>query len=227
MLAKPWYFIVLHFARFLYFLLGGIRSNPKNMPMSGALIVAPIHLSHLDPPAVACGCNRMLRFMAKEELFKGLMGPLIRSLGAFPVKRGEGDTESIRYTMSALEKGEAVIIFPEGTRGDGKQMGSMSKGVALIAKRTGARVLPVGIVGTHKALPKGASKPKRARMRIIYGDPFTFAEVAGDGKGDRDRFLAVLAERLQSLCAEGGLELKLPSGLALDVEPAPSGKLVD
>lgn len=211
MIGKLWYFFVLNIARFLFFLNGGIRSNAENMPKSGALIVAPIHLSHFDPPVVACGCNRMLRFMAKEELFKGALGWLVRSLGAFPVRRGEGDTESIRYTMNALEKGQAVLIFPEGTRGDGKHIGPMSKGVALIAKRTGVPILPVGIIGSHIALPKGAKKPRRSRIRIVYGKPFTFAEVAGEGKGDRDRFLAVMAEKLQEVCAQGGLNLELPS----------------
>lgn len=211
MMAKLWYFFILNVARFLYFLLGGIRSNPEAVPKSGALIVAPIHLSHLDPPAVACGCNRMLRFMAKEELFKGAFGWLISSLGAYRVRRGEGDTESIRFTIAALERGEAVIIFPEGTRGDGKRIGPLSAGVALIAKKTGAPVLPVGIVGTHVALPKGAKKPKRSRIRIVYGKPFTFTEVAGEGKGDRERFLGELAVRLREVCAEGGLDLDLPA----------------
>lgn len=210
-LFKPWYYLILNFARVVYFLLGGIRSNPENMPKKGALIVAPVHLSHLDPPAVACGCNRVLRFMAKEELFKGAFGWLIRSLGAYRVKRGEGDTESIRLTMGFLEAGEAVLIFPEGTRGDGKHLGPMNKGVALIAKRTGAPVLPVAIIGTHIAMPRGKSKLKRHPMRIIYGTPFTFAEVAGEGKGDRERFLDVLAQRIHDLCAEGGLELEMPS----------------
>lgn len=208
-MAKLWYFFILNLARFAFFLLGGLRSSGK-VPMQGALIVAPVHVSHLDPPAVACACNRMLRFMAKEELFRGPFGWLIQSVGAFPVRRGEGDTESIRHTIGFLEQGQAVLMFPEGTRGDGVRLGPMSKGVALIAKRTGAPVLPVAIVGSHIALPRGRSKPRRARIKVVYGEPFTFAEVAGEGKGDRDRFLAALAERLQTLCAEHGLMLLLP-----------------
>src|SRR5438309_1676351 len=72
----------------------------KNVPDSGPLIVAPNHMSNLDPFAVACGTNRHLRFMAKEELFHSkFVGGLIGSLGAFPVKRGESDTEAIRKAM--------------------------------------------------------------------------------------------------------------------------------
>jgi 1-acyl-sn-glycerol-3-phosphate acyltransferase len=207
-----WYYIVLHLARFVFFLLGGIRSRGKgNVPRCGATIIAPLHVSHLDPPAVACGTNRRLRFMAKEELFHHKQfGWLIRSLGAFPVKRGEGDTESIRLAMKLLDSGEAVLIFPEGTRGDGQTMNPMNKGVPMLAKRTGAQVVPVGVVGTHKAWPRGQSKPKRHRITLLYGEPFTYEEVATGAteKENRELFLQELERRLIALCAEGGLHLK-------------------
>src|ERR1700722_14267361 len=79
-----------------YFLVnGGIRAvNPENMPRTGGVIVAPIHLTSFDPPALACTMRRRLLAMAKEELWdKKLFGWLIGQIGAFPIKRGEGDTE--------------------------------------------------------------------------------------------------------------------------------------
>jgi 1-acyl-sn-glycerol-3-phosphate acyltransferase len=153
-------------------------------------------------------------------LFKGPFGWLIRSVGAYPVRRGEGDTESVRYTIQALERGEAVLIFPEGTRGDGQRLGAMNKGVALIAKKTGAPIVPVGIVGTHLALPRGKSKPRRARITLVYGEPFTYAEAVGDGERstEKDRFLAELSRRLQKVCAEGGLDLALPDPVTKNPE---------
>ena len=213
-----WYYFILNLARFVFFLLGGIRSRGKvNVPKSGATIIAPLHVSHLDPPAVACGTNRRLRFMAKEELFHHRQfGWLIRSLGAFPVKRGEGDTESIRLAMKLLESGEAVLIFPEGTRGDGVTMNPMNKGVPMLAKRTGAQVVPVGVVGTHKAWPKGKSKPSRHRITLIYGEPFTYADVATGAteKENREIFLRELERRLMELCAGAGLNLRSAQSIA-------------
>lgn len=212
-MRRLWYSIILHVAKLFFTLLGGYRVlHPERVPRKGALIIAPTHLSHLDPPLVACATRRQLRFMAKEELFRGAFGTLIRSLGAFRVKRGEGDTESIRLAMSALEAGEVVLIFPEGTRGDGKRLGPLSKGVAMIAKRTGAPVIPIAIVGTHLSMPRGVSKPRRAKFRVCFGEPLRYEDVAVEGpeRENRDRFLTELARRMVALSEEAGLALELP-----------------
>lgn len=207
-----WYFLCLNIARFFFLLIGGVKGlGRRNVPESGALIVAPLHVSNLDPPAVACGTNRHLRFMAKEELFGSrIFGALIRSLGAFPVKRGDGDIEAIRYAMRCLERGEAVLVFPEGHRGDGKTMGPINRGVAMLAKRTGARVLPVGVVGTHIAWPKGQKRIVRSKIRIAYGESFTYADVAKGTteKENRDMFATELSTRIARLCSDNGLPIK-------------------
>jgi 1-acyl-sn-glycerol-3-phosphate acyltransferase len=201
---------------FVYRVGGGFRSiTPENVPASGAVILAPVHVSHLDPPAVACGSKRVMRFMAKEELFKvPVFGPLIRSLGAFPVKRGEGDTESIRFSMEVLERGEVMLVFPEGTRGDGLTMLPMNRGVAMLAKRTKASVVPVGIIGTHIRLPRGQSKTKRGVVTVVYGEPFTYADVATSSseKENREIFANELARRMAKLCTDHGMPLAVPSG---------------
>lgn len=208
-----WYYICLNLARLIFFLgIGGMRSVGKsNVSKSGALIVAPLHVSNLDPAAVACGTNRRLRFMAKEELFKGLFGKLIHSLGAFPVKRGEGDSEAIRKAIDYLNQGEAVLVFPEGTRGDGKVIQPINRGVAMFAKRTGALVLPVGVIGTHIAFPKGQKKVKRQRLTIAYGEPFTYESIAhgANERENRDLFAAELQQRIVKLCNENGMTLRI------------------
>lgn len=193
-------------------------------PMEGALIVAPVHFSFLDPPLVACGMRRAITFMAKEELFKPfLFGPLIRSLGAFPVRRGAGDTEAIRIAIKLLQEGRAVLLFPEGTRGRGVEMGKMTPGVAMLAKKTGARVLPVGIVGTHEVLPKGKARPSPHPMKVVYGESFTYAEFA-EGRTDKEArvlFNAELERRIAEACQAGGLPIRTaPCSSDPEVSPA-------
>jgi len=207
-----WYHFILNLARIAFFFLGGLKSvGRKNVPPKGPTIIAPYHVSHLDPPAVACATNRPLRFMAKEELFHHkLFGKFIGSVGAFPVKRGEGDTEAIRVAIAALNKGEAVLIFPEGQRGDGQHLQPINRGVSMLAKRTGAKIVPVGVIGTHFAWPRG-SKLKRHKIIVAYGAPFTYEECAkgANEKENRELFAQELQNRIARLCAQHGLNLKI------------------
>ncbi len=215
--GTAWYRFIRAVARmFVFGPLGGIQIvHPAREPQQDALIVAPLHLSYLDPPLVACAMRRAITFMAKEELFKPLLiGSFIRSVGSFPVRRGAGDSEAIKIALRLLNEGRAVLIFPEGTRGDGVTMGALTPGAAMLAKRTGARVLPVGIAGTQTVLPKGRSKPKRARMTVVFGEPFTYADVCGEAtaKEARVKFNEELQRRLLAAAAEGGLVLKTLPG---------------
>lgn len=208
-----WYRFVNWLVRTFFFGLatGGLKSiNEENVPTSGQVIVAPIHVSHLDPPATACAMpHRRLRFMAKEELFKGIFGKVIASLGAFPVHRGEGDTEAIRKSIDMLNQGEALLVHPEGTRGDGVRMLPINKGVAMLAKRTGAPVVPVGIVGSNIVMPRGKAKRKRHRITVVFGKPFTYLEVAQgvNEKQAREEFCRVLSDRIRALCVEHGFSI--------------------
>jgi 1-acyl-sn-glycerol-3-phosphate acyltransferase len=211
-----WYAIVRFLVKHLYFgTHGGMRSvGQENVPKTGPVLIAPVHLSHLDPPAVACGMRRRLRFMAKEELFHHrLFGKLIFSLGAFPVRRGETDTESIRKAIALLEEGEVLLMFPEGTRGDGESIQEMTRGVAMLAKRTKAAVVPVGIIGTNVVMPRGKSKGDKHLVTLAYGKPFTYEAIAtgSNERQNREMFASELQKRIVALCTEHGMPLKIGS----------------
>ena len=158
--------------------------------MEGPVLIAPVHFSYLDPEIVACAMPRAIFFMAKAELFKvPVLGALIRSLDAFPVRRGEGDMEAIRKAIEVLKEGRALLMFPEGTRGNGIEMGPISSGVAMLAKRSGAWILPVGIVGTQIVWPKGSKKLRRSRMTVLFGEPFRYDQIA-TGESEKIRKVA-------------------------------------
>lgn len=208
-----WYWFISWLARVCFFVLTGSieRRNLENIPKSGSVIFAPIHVSHLDPPLIGSISTRKLRFMAKDELFRNrIFGLLIRSLGAFPVKRGTGDSAAIKQTLEWLEEGRAVIVFPEGQRGDGVTMNPLQSGVAVLAKRSGAAVLPIGIAGSHIVFPRGAKKLKRHKIVVVFGKPFTYSDTAKsqNDKENRASFNAELSLRIQEACHEAGLDLK-------------------
>jgi 1-acyl-sn-glycerol-3-phosphate acyltransferase len=216
---------------------GGITPvNPENMPATGGVLLAPLHLSHLDPPAAAVASRRRLRFMAKDELFtkNKLFGALITSLGAYPVKRGAVDTEAIRRTIALLAEGEVVLVFPEGTRGDGETIQDMSPGVAVLAKKTGVPVVPMAIIGTNIVMPQGKFKGRKHPMTLAFGKPYTYKDVAtgASERENRELFLSDLQQRIARLCHENGLPLKIApkhsgseagSNLAGQSEEQPTG----
>lgn len=204
-----WYRFAAWLVRtFVFPLAGGLTVIGKeNVPKEGALVVASVHLSHLDPPLLGSTCPRELRFMAKEELFKNpLLGGLIKSLGAFPVKRGTSDMAAIKLAIQWLQEGRAVLVFPEGQRGDGTHLQPLQSGAHLLAKRSGAMIVPVGIAGTHKVMPRGSKGIHRARTTVVYGKPFLLSEVPEDSK---EAFANFLGTRLVEACRAAGLELKL------------------
>ena len=207
----PIYRLATGLFRRLYFPThGGLEVlHPGRVPVAGGLLVVSNHISHLDSPAMAVAFRgRRLRAMAKEELWKNpLFGRIIEGIGAFPVKRGEADAEGVRRCLELLADGEAVIVFAEGTRGDGRAMLPLEPGIALLAKRSGVPVLPVGVCGTQCVMPSGGGKGRRQRVTVVAGEPFRYDEVAGKGRDGRARFLEELRGRILALTAEGGVPL--------------------
>jgi 1-acyl-sn-glycerol-3-phosphate acyltransferase len=141
--------------------------------------------------------------MAKEELWKNkLFGAIIKGIGAFPVKRGAGDSESIRTCILILQAGEAVIVFPEGHRNDGRSLNPLLAGVAMLSKKAGVPVIPAGISGTQKG--------GKGQVTVIFGKPFRYEDCdeGSSEKAKRQRFLEELDRRILDLCAQAGLPLK-------------------
>src|SRR6266566_7408434 len=138
----------------------------QNVPEKGPLIIASNHLSWTDVPLIPAYLKARVVDMAKEETFQGKMGWLVRFMGAFPVKRGEADRQSLRAAEEQLKAGRILIIFPEGTRSKVHRLGQAHAGLGMIALRSGIPVVPVAINGSEKAFKKF-----RPRITIIFGEP--------------------------------------------------------
>lgn len=136
----------------IMFLLFRLRvEGLENFPMEGKTIVYSNHISLLDPIMIGCVLPRQVFFMAKVELFKiPLLRTIIRHLGAFPVKRGSADLSAIKHSLQVLNEGKVFGIFPEGTRNKTGFLQSFSHGIASIAHKSRAKILPIAIVGQYR-----------------------------------------------------------------------------
>lgn len=143
----------------------------RNVPQSGPVILAPNHVSDLDPPIVGVSCGRWPYTMAKAELFKGAFGWVIEQMGTFPVHRGEADRKAMRTARKLLKEGEAIIIFPEGTRSRDGHLQAPEIGVAMMAHQAKAAIVPIFLGGTNQALSPMNPKFKLVRTEIRIGKP--------------------------------------------------------
>jgi 1-acyl-sn-glycerol-3-phosphate acyltransferase len=139
----------------------------QHIPARGPFILAPVHRSNIDTPLVAAVTRRRrLRYMGKDAMWKYPWSAwFFTSLGGFPVRRGSADREALRNAITVLERGEPLVLFPEGTRQSGPVVAEVFDGAAYVASRTGAPIVPVGIGGSEQAMPKGAKLPRPTRMR--------------------------------------------------------------
>ena len=123
-------------------------------------------------PLVAAVTRRPLRYMGKDAMWKyGWSAWFFTSLGGFPVHRGTADREALKKCVAVLEGGEPLVLFPEGTRQTGPVVDEVFDGAAYVALRTGAPIVPVGIGGSEKAMPKGAKFLRPVRVTMVVGEP--------------------------------------------------------
>ena len=151
----------------------------ENVPKQGPLLIAANHLNLADSPIIGVSINRKAMFLAKEELFHSrFSGYIMRNFGAFPIRRGGMNRESMRKARQFLAQDMAIIMFPEGRRSLSTQLESAFSGAALIASRSSAPILPIGIFGTEKI--KGMSWfLRRPRITVNIGSSFYLPPVNG------------------------------------------------
>jgi 1-acyl-sn-glycerol-3-phosphate acyltransferase len=167
----------------------------ENIPLSGPVLIAPIHRSNVDFAFSLFISPRKVFFMAKEGVFQvPVLGWLLTRLGAFPVTRDTADRESLRLSEEVLRRGQALVLFPEGTRREGPTVELLHDGAMFIAARTGAMVVPVGVGGSERAMPVGAKLPRFAKVHVVVGKPIS--PPTSEGRVSRSA-IAVKSEELR------------------------------
>ncbi len=172
----------------------------EHVPSSGPVIVAPVHRSFVDFFIASEVTGRKLHYMAKDSLWKNpRAGRFLLSVGAFPVNRGAADREALRRAQRVLEAGEVLVLFPEGTRRSGPVVEDLHEGVAFLAARTGATVVPVGIGGSASVMPKGSRLPRPRHVHVVVGEPLPPPARAASSRVPRSQLRAATAQLCEAV----------------------------
>jgi 1-acyl-sn-glycerol-3-phosphate acyltransferase len=166
----------------------------ERVPRQGGVVLAFNHFSWIDPPVFGAACPRTIHYMAKVEAHRvpGL-GQLIRSFGAFSVRRGESDREAVRIARQVVQDGNALGLFAEGTRQRSGVPGDVQAGAAMVAIQEGVPIVPAAIHGSQ-TWRLGSRRP----VSVAWGEPFTLDGLPPGGKGYREGS-AEIQRRLRTL----------------------------
>jgi 1-acyl-sn-glycerol-3-phosphate acyltransferase len=144
----------------------------EHLPRHALYVLAPTHRSIIDTPVASGVASRRLRFLGADKWWSNEhFGRLLTALGGFPVTRGTADREALMRCIGVVEGGEPLVLFPEGERKSGPIVQPLLDGAVYIAMKTGVPIVPVGIGGSEKAMPKGARFIRPHKIVAIIGEP--------------------------------------------------------
>jgi len=200
----------------VFWIASGIRYFGKqNIPLTGGFILASNHQSNFDPPLVGTGCRREITFAAKKELFKNpLFSKLITYYNAIPVRRSGSDKEVVIRLLKRLAEGEAIIMFPEGTRYLDGKLHPPKAGIGLIAIKSGKPIVPVYIDGTARMKEQFTKR----ETRITYGKMITAEEIAQVAAESSEPYQAVAWFVMNRIAETGSAEPPKPTDKVLTPE---------
>lgn len=151
--------------------------HPERMVESGPLLIAVNHSSFFDPPLAGICSRRGVYYLARKTLLKWpFFGPLFPAMNVIPVERDGNDMSALREVIKKVKEGNAVLLFPEGTRSIDGNLQPARAGIGLVIAKTGAPVLPMRIFGAYEAFPKNARRFQLSQITVVIGEPIHFTE---------------------------------------------------
>ena len=151
--------------------------HPERMVESGPLLIAVNHSSFFDPPLAGICSRRGVYYLARKTLLKWpFFGPLFPAMNVIPVERDGNDMSALREVIKKVKDGNAVLLFPEGTRSIDGNLQPTRAGIGLVIAKTGAPVLPMRIFGAYEAFPKNARRFQLSQITVVIGEPIHFTE---------------------------------------------------
>jgi 1-acyl-sn-glycerol-3-phosphate acyltransferase len=159
--------------------------HPERMVESGPILIAVNHSSFFDPPLAGICSRRGVYYLARKTLLKWpFFGPLFPAMNVIPVERDGNDMSALREVIKKVKDGNAVLLFPEGTRSVDGHLQPARAGIGLVIAKTGAPVLPMRIFGAYEAFPKNAHRFQLSQITVVIGEPihFTAEEISNTSR---------------------------------------------
>ncbi len=185
----------------------------ERLPASGPYVLAPTHRSGWDIPLASLVTRRRVRFMGKASVYRiPVLGVVLRYMGGFPVERGTPDRTALQALLDCLAGGEPVVVYPEGTRQTGREVGPVFDGSAWVAARAEVPIVPVGIAGSEGIIRTGSRRPRFPKIIVVVGEPIPAVPREGG---------AVPRARVRELSAQlhAGMQAALDEAHALRGDP--------
>lgn len=162
----------------------------ENIP-DGPAIIAPNHISYLDPPIIGSSSPKELHYLANARLFKKtFLGPFIRRVNAHPVNPQAADTTALKTVLNLLGKGHRVLIFPEGSRSKDGELQPLKLGAAMLSLNSGCPIIPTYIQGAYEIWPRTSSRPKRSgKLIVTFGKAIDPKDFQGSSKKETQQLI--------------------------------------
>lgn len=175
--------------------------HQERVPKIGRVILASNHVCYFDPVFVITSLHRMVVALARASAFKfPLNGMLLRSWGVIPVDQS-GTGRGLKTFLSRLRQGDAVIMYPEGTRSATGQIQAPQPGIGLIIIKSDAPVIPIKIFGAFEAYSRHCWIPRPYQVQIKFGEPLNFADLRAEAQETKDK------ERLKQIYKQAATDL--------------------
>lgn len=157
--------------------------HADRVPPSGPVILAANHVSFADPPIIGCAIHRTVHFLARDTLFDVTgLGWFIKKLNAVPVDREGGGGAGLKAILDRLQRGGAIILFPEGTRSPDGQIRKAKAGIGLTVIKSAAPVVPVRVIGMFECWGRHQRLPRPGRVTIAFGQPIDFSALRAEAE---------------------------------------------
>ncbi|MBM3889248.1 MAG: 1-acyl-sn-glycerol-3-phosphate acyltransferase [Verrucomicrobia bacterium] len=193
------YWFWRRFSRLLYDWLFKLRVHgAENVPLTGGLVLAGNHASFLDPHGIAVSCPRMVHSLARKSLFcNPVAAAIMRSWKAVPVDlSGKADIAGIKTLVDLLQRGEAVVLFPEGTRTWDGNFLPPRPGVGMLVAKANVPVVPVRVFGSYEAWPRTRKWFRRGQLDIVFGAPVHYEQMIAEAKAQGPRAVKEVYQKI-------------------------------